>query len=98
MIKRIFKHIYRFKYLYTLLIFIVWLIFFDQNSLINQHKLRKTLRNLEQQQRYYQLEIYKNREMVKSLTTDTAFMEQYAREKYLFKKDNEVIYLMVEDE
>lgn len=76
----------------------VWMIFFDQDRLIYQFKMRKTLYQLQKQQEYYQQEILKNRKLHQALTTDTAFMEKHAREKYLLKKDNEVIYLIVEEE
>lgn len=96
--KRFLRHVIRFKYLYTLIAFFIWLAFFDQDRLIYQFKMRKTLQTLEKQQEYYESEILKNKELFEKLTTDTNFMERHAREKYLLKKDDEVIYLIVEED
>ncbi len=61
-------------------------------------KLKTNLRNLEHQKRFYQSEIKNNQLLLEKFQYDSGFMEQYAREKYLLKKDNEVIYLIVDDE
>ncbi len=60
--------------------------------------MRRTLRDLENQKQYYIEEIENNQQLIQDLTEDTAFMERYAREHYLLKKDNEEIYLIVEQE
>ena len=96
--KKIYLHFSRFKYLYFLAAFAVWMIFFDQNNFFNQMKLKTNLRNLEHQKRFYQSEIKNNQLLLEKFQYDSSFMEQYAREKYLLKKDNEVIYLIVDDE
>lgn len=96
--KAFFKYIIRYKYLLTILLFVVWMLFFDQNRMLNQLKMRRTLRDLENQKQYYIEEIENNQQLIQDLTEDTAFMERYAREHYLLKKDNEEIYLIVEQE
>ncbi len=60
--------------------------------------MRRTLRDLENQKQYYIEEIENNQQLIQDLTEDTAFMERYAREHYLLKKDKEEIYLIVEQE
>lgn len=96
--KAFFKYIIRYKYLLTILLFVVWMLFFDQNRMLNQLKMRRTLRDLENQKQYYIEEIENNQQLIQDLTEDTAFMERYAREHYLLKKDKEEIYLIVEQE
>ena len=44
------------------------------------------------------IEYFENQKEIESLTTDTASLEKYAREKHLMKKDNEDIYIIVEEE
>ena len=95
--KRFFRHLSRFRYLYVLIAFGIWMIFFDQNNIFNQMKLKGNLRNIEHQKRFYESEIKKNQELLEDLQYDSTFMEQYGREKYLLKKDNEVIYLIVKE-
>ncbi len=96
--QKIIRHFSKFKYFYVLIAFAIWIIFFDQNNLFNQLKLRTSLHNLESQKKYYRQEIQKNQQLLDRFRFDTAFMERYAREKYLLKKDDEVIYLIVPEE
>jgi len=53
---------------------------------------------MEKQKEYYLEEIEKNQQEIESLTTDTTSLEKYAREKHLMKKDNEDIYIIIEEE
>lgn len=96
--KHIIHHLSRFKYVYTLIAFGLWMVFFDQNRILNQYKLQKNLRDLQKQQRFYETEIKKSQLTTKALVYDSVFMEKFAREKYLLKRDNEVIYLIVKEE
>lgn len=96
--KRIYHHLSTFKYLYFLILFVVWMLFFDQNNIFNQHKLKTNLRAIEHQRDFYKSEIDKNQRLIEDFQTDTAFMERFGREKYLLKRDNEVIYLIVNEE
>jgi cell division protein FtsB len=86
------------KYFITGLAFVVWMVFFDQESFIDQFRLSRTLKNLESQKTYYQEEIEKTRGAINVLETDTAHLEKYAREKYFMKKDNEEVFVIIEEE
>ncbi len=77
--------------------FVVWVLFFDQESILVQSKLNKEIRNLEQQKKFYLEEIDKNKASLNILTNDTASLEKYARETYFMKKDNEDIFVVVEE-
>ncbi len=85
------------KYFYTGLAFVVWMIFFDSDNLLQQMKLNKKIQHLEQKKKFYQEEINKNQNAIKALTYDTAQLEKFAREKYFMKKDNEDIYVIIRD-
>jgi cell division protein FtsB len=85
------------KYFLTLLVFGVWMAVFDQNKYENQRRLTESLNKLERQKAFFIREIDENRKLTDALTNDTALMEQYAREKYLMKKPNEVIYLIAKE-
>jgi cell division protein FtsB len=69
--------------------------FFDRNDLITQFKQWSNLDQMKQDKAYYLREIEKNREMIEGLTTDTEQLETFAREKYLMKKDNEDVFVIV---
>jgi cell division protein DivIC len=87
--------LFRNKYLITLIAFAIWMLFFDQNKLGNRHRLNTNLHNLKQQKEYYLQEIEKNRIMTEALRHDSAFLERFARENYLMKRDNEDVYVVV---
>ncbi len=83
------------KYFYTLLAFLIWMLFFDSDSLQRQFKLSQTIQNLKKQEKFYKQEIKKNQNAVNALKYDTTLLEKYAREKYFMKKDNEDIYIVI---
>lgn len=86
------------KYAITLAAFFIWLVFFDQNDLWNQYKLKRELRNLEQDKAYYQEQIELTRNDLENLLNDNEKLERYAREKYLMKKNNEEIFVIVKED
>jgi len=78
------------KYSVVILLFVIWLSFFDKFSLVTQHKLKKTLTELEDKKVEYeeQLEMaLKEKETLKEKP------EKYAREKYFMHKDNEEVII-----
>lgn len=85
------------KYLYSILAFLVWIIFFDSNNIIYQARLSKQINNLEEEERFYKSEINKDSTSIYNLTSDLDNLERFAREHYLMKRDDEDIYLIVRD-
>ena len=47
-----------------------------------------------QQIEFYQKEISESKKYLNDLQNDTSTMEKVAREQYLMKRDNEVVYLI----
>ena len=85
------------KYLLTLLVFSVWLFFFDDRDIITTHfKHRNELKQLEQSRDYYLQQIDATRQELENLKSNPSLMEKYAREKYWMKKDNEDLYILPE--
>ncbi len=86
------------RYVLILTIFVVWLAFFDQDNLFRQFKLARELDEAREKQEYYSSEYKKDSTLNEQLENDPEVMEKMAREKYLMKKDDEKIFLIVEDE
>lgn len=86
------------KYVIVSVLFFVWLLFIDRNDLITQFKLKSQVRDLEKEKAYYQEEIATLEENSKDLFTDPKKLETFAREEYLMKKDNEDVFVIVEEE
>ncbi len=90
--------IYRFfsnKYVLSLLIFFIWLSFFDRNNLIMRYKMRIELNRLEQEKAYYLSQFENDKKAGDALINDPETIEKYAREKHLMKRDDEDIFLIV---
>lgn len=82
------------RYVYATLIFLVVILFIDQFNLFEQIRLHKALKDQQQQIEYYEQAVSQSEQYLEALQNDTATMEQVAREQYLMKRDNEVIYLI----
>ena len=85
------------KYSITIIIFLVWLAFFDQNNLWMQAQNKYELYELQQEREYYLEEIDHTKEDLKELTSDLNNLERFAREKYLMKRDNEEVFVFVKE-
>ena len=81
------------KFLLTGTAFAVWMIFFDQNNWSSQEERNNELRTTERNIAYLNDQIAKMEDDYHQLTTNPERLEQYAREKYKMKKDNEDIYV-----
>ena len=86
------------KYAITIIVFGIWMLFFDNNNFIAQIRLSRSLNELEMEKQYYLSEIEKDRQATYELMTDTLTLEKFGREQYLMKRDNEDIYLIVDEE
>ena len=71
------------------------MLFFDRNNVISQFELRSKLNQLQEDRIYYMEEIKKDRQDMNQLLSNPKNLEKFAREKYLMKKDNEDIFLIV---
>lgn len=86
------------KYAITILVFGVWMLFFDNNNFIAQIRLNRAHSELVMEKQYYLSEIEKDRNATFELMTDTITLEKFGREQYLMKRDDEDIYLIVDEE
>lgn len=80
-------------YVLVLTIFVIWMVFFDTNSLLIHLELRKEIKKLEKQQEFLREEIAKDKKIIDKLS-DPEELEKFAREQYYLKKKNEEIYLI----
>ncbi len=85
------------KYILTLIILVTWILFFDKNDLKTQIEFRKEVKQLEEERNYFAKENAEITRDLKDLTTNQKTIEKFAREKYLMKRDNEDIFVIVEE-
>ena len=86
------------RYFFTLLGFVVWMTFFDRNDFILQRSYRQRLKALCNERDYYSKEIEKNRNTITELFTNSKNLERYARERYFMKRDNEDVFVFVDQD
>ena len=83
------------KYFLTVLAFLVWIVFFDRNNLISHYEMRKELKSLREEAKYYKDQYLKDSAELHRLGFDSLELERLGREKYLMKRDSEDIFLIV---
>lgn len=89
------KYIKPFKniYLLILIVFVVWMLFFDAHSWLFHHELNTDKEELEYQKEHYKNEMAKDDKAIKELSTEEG-IERTARETYYMKKSNEDIFII----
>ncbi|GAA4948288.1 hypothetical protein GCM10023314_22020 [Algibacter agarivorans] len=89
------KYLKPFKNIFILIlvVFAVWMLFFDANSWLIHHELNTDIEDLENEKEYYKKEIEKDNKALKELSTEEG-LEKFAREAYYMKRDNEEIYII----
>jgi cell division protein DivIC len=70
---------------------------FDQNNLNERRKNNRDYNQLLREQQYFQKKIEENRKRIQELKTNNDNLEKFAREQYLMKKDNEDIFIIVDN-
>lgn len=85
------------KYTITLIAFTFWIVFIDDYNLIKQYQLQKNVKELEKQKEYYLTEIKEDSTELHHLTNINEEQERFAREKFLMKKDNEDIFIIISE-
>ncbi len=80
-------------FLLILMVFVIWMLFFDSNSWFIHNELNNDIEALEEEKEYYKKEIEKDKKEIKKLSNDKG-LEKYGREKYRMKKKDEEIYLI----
>lgn len=89
------KYLKPFKniYLLVIVIFAIWMIFFDAHSWLLHRDLNEDIEALENEKAYYKTEMLKDNKAIKELSTEEG-VEKTARETYFMKKPNEEIYII----
>lgn len=82
------------KYILTMLAFGIWMFFFDQNDWKAQQERNNDLAATEHNIQYLNEEIAKLEYEHKQLTSNPERLEQFARENYRMKRDNEDVYVV----
>lgn len=82
------------KYFIVTTCFLVWIVFFDNNSFIRWLEVRKTLREQNAQIEFYEREISSTENKINYLKSEKDSLEKFAREEYHYHEDGEDVYLV----
>jgi cell division protein FtsB len=83
------------KYFLVTLTFVVWMVFFDKNDLYSQYQSNKDVRAMQQERDYCLKQTTQVSKDLDELSSNPQKLEKFAREKYLMKKDNEDVFVIV---
>ena len=83
-------------YLAILFFFIIWMTFFDANSILTHHELNKEREKLNKQKQFLKREIEKDKKELQSLYPEEG-KEKLGREIYYLKHDDEEVFIIEYD-
>jgi cell division protein DivIC len=83
------------RYGAMLLGLLAWLALFDRNDIWTTWKNQRELGRMQDQKEWYSAEIDRTKEQLHELSSNKRLLEKFARERYLMKRDNEDIFVLV---
>jgi cell division protein FtsB len=84
------------KYFVVGLAFAVFVFFFDSFNIVERVKLSRQLRQSREELSYYNTEIVEIKRQLDELLVNDATAEKFARERYLMKRENEDVFVILE--
>lgn len=82
------------KYLITIVVFLAFIIFVDENNVIRRVNYELKIRELKQEIRHYRKLSEESESKLNKLHSSDAELERVAREDYLMKKPNEDVFIV----
>ena len=78
------------KYFIASVLFLTWIIFFDENSFVSRSENKRRLNELIRQKEYYLERIESDKEKLEDLNAGKNELEKFAREHYFMSKPDEI--------
>lgn len=92
----VWKYIRQHKYLITIVIFLIIIIFLDENNLLRRAQHKYEISELKSEIERYREQYEHDTKMLEELSNNPEALEKIAREKYLMKRPNEDIFIFEE--
>ncbi len=83
------------RYGLALGVLLLWIMLFADYDLFTMMKLRGELGRMREQRAHFAQEVEHTKEQLHQLNSDQDLLERFAREKYLMKRDNEDVFVLV---
>jgi len=84
------------KWIVTSILFVIWIVFFDENSIVSHQKNKRRLFELKQQEEYYKERIEADKQKLVDIEAGEEKLEKFAREQYFMSKPDEDVFVIVE--
>ena len=88
-------HRLRNRYGLASLVLVAWITIFSDSDVWTTWKNHRELARMEEQSEWYAEEITRTKEQLAEIASDEDLLEKFARERYLMKRDNEDIFVLV---
>jgi cell division protein FtsB len=85
------------KYFVASVLFLAWILFFDDDSIVSHIQNKRKLRELNEQKEYYKEQIVADKQKLEDLNSGIKELEKFAREQYHMSMPDEDVYIVVED-
>lgn len=85
------------KYFVASVLFLAWILFFDEDSIVSHMQNKRKLRELQEQKEFYKEQIISDKEKLDDLNSGVHDLERFAREQYHMSMPDEDVYIVVED-
>ena len=81
------------RYFIVSVVFIVWMLFFDQRDYFQQRATAEELKKIQNSTKYYDDEINSTKSQLNNLQSNPTSIEKFGRERYLLKREGEELFL-----
>ncbi len=85
------------KYFIATVLLLCLLVFNDRNSIINRYKYKEQLQKATKENTFLKEQISNAKKESKELFSNKKNLEKFAREKYLMRRDNEDVYVIIDE-
>jgi len=82
------------KYIITVVVFVVFIVFIDENNVIKRVEYEMQIKGLHKEIRHYEELRDQNVKKLEKLHSSDSELERIAREEYLMKKPNEEVFIV----
>jgi len=82
------------KYIITLIVFVIFIVFIDENNVIRRVQYEIQIKALRKEIRHYEVMRDLNSKRLEKLHSSDSELERVAREDYLMKKPNEEVFIV----
>jgi cell division protein FtsB len=95
--KKIWMKAVKNKYLIASILFLTWIVFFDENSFVSHAENKRRLNELNKQKEYYLERIEADKQKLEDLNAGKKQLEKFAREQYYMSKPDEDLFIVIEE-